>query len=112
MIQGGDPNGDGTGGAEKNILGEFSDNGVENNIPHVRGTISMARSSDPDSASSQFFIMHETTPSLDGQYAAFGNVTSGMEIVDAICENTPVEDSNGTVAPENQPKITKITLVD
>lgn len=112
MIQGGDPNGDGTGGAEKNILGEFSDNGVENNIPHVRGTISMARSSDPDSASSQFFIMHETTPSLDGQYAAFGNVTSGMEVVDAICENTPVEDSNGTVAPENQPKITKITLVD
>ena len=112
MIQGGDPNGDGTGGAEKNILGEFSDNGVENNIPHVRGTISMARSSDPDSASSQFFIMHETAPSLDGQYAAFGNVTSGMEVVDAICENTPVEDSNGTVAPENQPKITKITLVD
>ena len=112
MIQGGDPNGDGTGGAERNILGEFSDNGVENNIPHVRGTISMARSSDPDSASSQFFIMQETTSSLDGQYAAFGNVTSGMEVVDAICENTPVEDSNGTVAPENQPKITKVTIVD
>ena len=112
MIQGGDPSGDGTGGSDETIKGEFSANGVENNIPHVRGTISMARSSDYDSASSQFFIMQETSDSLDGQYAAFGNVTSGMEVVDAICENTPVEDSNGTVAPENQPRIAKITLVD
>jgi len=112
MIQGGDPSGDGTGGSDETIKGEFSANGVENNIPHVRGTISMARASDPDSASSQFFIMQETTPSLDGQYAAFGTVTSGMEVVDAICENTPVEDSNGTVAPENQPKIAKISIVD
>ena len=112
MIQGGDPNGDGTGGAEKNIKGEFSSNGVENNIPHVRGTISMARSQDPDSASSQFFIMQETAEHLDGEYAAFGNVTSGIEVVDAICENVPVEDANGTVAPENQPVISKISVVD
>lgn len=112
MIQGGDPNGDGTGGSEKNIKGEFSSNGVENNIPHVRGTISMARAQDPDSASSQFFIMQETSESLDGEYAAFGNVTSGIEVVDAICESVPVEDSNGTVAPENQPVISSITLVD
>lgn len=112
MIQGGDPSGDGTGGSDETIKGEFSANGVENNIPHVRGTISMARSSDYDSASSQFFIVQDTSDSLDGQYAAFGNVTSGMEVVDAICENTPVEDSNGTVAPENQPKIAKVSIVD
>lgn len=112
MIQGGDPNGDGTGGSDETITGEFSANGVENNIPHVRGTVSMARSSDYDSASSQFFIMHATDSSLDGLYAAFGTVTSGMEVVDAICESVPVEDSNGTVAAENQPVISSITLVD
>ena len=112
MIQGGDPSGDGTGGSDETIKGEFSANGVDNNIPHVRGTISMARSSDYDSASSQFFIVQDTSDSLDGQYAAFGNVTSGMEVVDTICANTPVEDSNGTVAPENQPKIAKISIVD
>lgn len=112
MIQGGDPNGDGTGGSDETITGEFSANGVENNIPHVRGTVSMARSSDYDSASSQFFIMHATDSSLDGLYAAFGTVTSGMEVVDAICESVPVEDSNGTVAAENQPIISSITLVD
>lgn len=112
MIQGGDPNGDGTGGSDETITGEFSANGVENNIPHVRGTVSMARSSDYDSASSQFFIMHATDSSLDGLYAAFGTVTSGMEVVDAICESVPVEDSNGTVAAENQPVISSITLAD
>ena len=112
MIQGGDPNGDGTGGSSQNIKGEFSKNGVENPISHVRGTISMARSSAYDSGSSQFFIMHKTTTSLDGQYAAFGNVTSGIEVVDAICEKVQVEDSNGTVAAANQPVITKITVVD
>lgn len=111
MIQGGDPNGDGTGGSDETITGEFSANGVENNIPHVRGTVSMARSSDYDSASSQFFIMHATDSSLDGLYAAFGTVTSGMEVVDSICESVPVEDSNGTVAAENQPVISSITLV-
>ena len=84
MIQGGDPLGNGTGGSDETIKGEFSSNGVENNISHKRGVISMARSSDPDSASSQFFIMHETSPHLDGQYAAFGHVVSGMDAVDEI----------------------------
>ena len=112
MIQGGDPNGDGTGGSGQTIKGEFSANGVSNPISHVRGTISMARSSAYDSASSQFFIMQKTTSSLDGQYAAFGNVTSGIEVVDAIAGQTPVQDSNGTVAPADQPKIAKITITD
>ena len=113
MIQGGDPAGDGTGGSGRTITGEFSANGVDNSIPHVRGTISMARASDPDSASSQFFIMQETTPSLDGQYAAFGTVTSGMEVVDAICEKVPVADEqSGLVAPENQPVISSVEILD
>ena len=113
MIQGGDPLGNGTGGSGTNIKGEFSANGVTNAITHVRGTISMARgSNDYDSASSQFFIMHKTDTTLDGQYAGFGTVTSGMEIVDDLAENTPVEDKNGTVAPENQPKIVTIRVVD
>ena len=84
MIQGGDPLGNGTGGSDETIKGEFSSNGVENNISHKRGVISMARSSDPDSASSQFFIMHKTSPHLDGSYAAFGKVIEGMEVADAI----------------------------
>ena len=113
MIQGGDPSGDGTGGSDRTIKGEFSQNGVTNSIPHVRGTISMARANDPDSASSQFFIMQATTPSLDGSYAAFGTVTSGMEVVDAICEEVPVADEqSGLVAPENQPVIASITITD
>ena len=90
MIQGGDPNHNGTGGSEKTIKGEFSANGVENNISHTRGTISMARSSDMDSASSQFFIVQTDSTSLDGQYAGFGHVTSGMEIVDQICKDAVV----------------------
>ena len=105
MIQGGDPNGDGTGGADQTIKGEFSSNGVENEISHTRGTISMARAQDPDSASSQFFIVQEDSDYLDGNYAAFGHVTSGMEIVDQICKDVPVEDDNGTVKAENQPVI-------
>lgn len=112
MIQGGDPMGNGTGGSENSIKGEFSANGVENSISHVRGVISMARSNMPDSASSQFFIVHEDSVFLDGQYAAFGHVTDGMEIVDQICENTPVQDDNGTVATEDQPSITSIKVVD
>ncbi len=112
MIQGGDPDGDGTGGSDQCIKGEFTQNGVSNPISHVRGTISMARSSEFDSASSQFFIMHATNTSLDGKYAAFGNVTSGLEVVDAIAEQTPVQDSNGTVASADQPKISKVTVVD
>ena len=110
MIQGGDPLGNGTGGSDETIKGEFSDNGVENDISHVRGTISMARSSDPDSASSQFFIVHQDSTYLDGQYAAFGHVTDGMDVVDAICEDTPVQDGNGTVAADDQPVITSITI--
>ena len=85
MIQGGDPLGNGTGGSDETIKGEFSSNGVENNISHKRGVISMARSSDPDSASSQFFIMHQDSTYLDGEYAAFGKVTKGMKVVDKIC---------------------------
>ena len=112
MIQGGDPNGDGTGGADQTIKGEFSSNGVENEISHTRGTISMARAQDPDSASSQFFIVQEDSDYLDGNYAAFGHVSSGMEIVDQICKDVPVEDDNGTVKAENQPVIEKITITD
>lgn len=112
MIQGGDPLGNGTGGSDKTIKGEFSENGVENSISHVRGTISMARSQDYDSASSQFFIMHKDNPGLDGQYAAFGTVTKGMEVVDKICEDTQVEDENGTVSAENQPVIKSIKVID
>ena len=112
MIQGGDPNGDGSGGSSRTIKGEFSSNGVDNSIDHVRGVISMARSSLPNSASSQFFIVQEDSPHLNGEYAAFGHVTSGMEIVDAICEDVQVEDTNGTVLPENQPVITSIKVVE
>ena len=112
MIQGGDPLGTGMGGSDKNIKGEFSANGVQNSISHVRGTISMARSQSYNSASSQFFIVHEDSTFLDGQYAAFGKVTSGMEIVDKICEDTKVEDDNGTVLQENQPVIEKVTMID
>ncbi len=112
MIQGGDPEGTGMGGSSENIKGEFVANGVKNTISHVRGTISMARSSAYNSASSQFFIVHEDSTFLDGQYAGFGKVTSGIEIVDKICENTQVEDDNGTVLKENQPVIEKITMID
>ena len=112
MIQGGDPLGNGTGGSSKTIKGEFASNGVKNSISHVRGTISMARSSMPNSASSQFFIVHKDSTFLDGQYAAFGTVTSGMEVVDKICAETAVEDDNGTVAKNNQPVIEKITMID
>ena len=112
MIQGGDPNGNGTGGSEKTIKGEFSANGVENDSSHVRGVISMARANDPDSGSSQFFIVHEDSTFLDGQYAAFGHVTDGMDVVDAICEAVPVQDNNGTVAAADQPVITAVTVVD
>lgn len=109
MIQGGDPNGDGTGGSKQTIKGEFSANGVDNPLKHTRGVISMARSQSYDSASSQFFIMHEDTSSLDGQYAAFGCAYSGMDIVDKICDDVKIEDSNGTVSKKNQPVIESIT---
>ena len=112
MIQGGDPEGTGRGGSDETIKGEFSENGVKNDISHERGVISMARSSDPDSASSQFFIVHEDSTFLDGEYACFGYVTDGMDVVDAICEDTKVEDNNGTVAKENQPVIESIKVID
>ena len=111
MIQGGDPAGNGTGGPGWTIKGEFSLNGVKNDLKHERGVLSMARANDPDSAGSQFFIMHEDAPHLDGSYAAFGKVLSGMEIVDAICANTPVG-YNGAVNPADQPVILSIREID
>ncbi len=112
MAQGGCPLGNGTGNSGKNIKGEFSSNGVDNPLKHERGVLSMARSSDPDSASCQFFIMHADAPHLDGSYAAFGRVLSGMGVVDALCLNTNVTDSNGTVPKEDQPVITEIIRAD
>ncbi len=111
MIQGGDPNGDGTGGSDKNILGEFKENGVSNPLPHTRGVISMARSQDKNSASSQFFIVHENAPHLDGQYASFGQVVEGMEIVDKIVSSTKAG-KNGAVEKANQPVIESIQMLD
>ena len=108
MIQGGDPLGTGIGGSKDNVKGEFLANGVPNKINHTRGIISMARSMDKNSASSQFFIVHQDSLFLDGQYAGFGKVTSGIEVVDAICKNTKVVDDNGTVLKENQPIIDSI----
>lgn len=111
MVQGGSPGGVGYGGSGNYIKGEFANNGVRNEITHVRGTISMARGEGNDSGSSQFFIVHKDSTYLDGNYAGFGHVTSGMEIVDQIAE-TPVEDSNGTTLPENRPVIKSITVID
>ena len=109
MIQGGDPEHNGMGGSSENIKGEFAANGVNNPISHKRGAISMARASDYNSASSQFFIVHEDALFLDGQYAAFGHVTEGMETVDAIAKLVLPIDGNGTVPFDRQPVITKIT---
>ena len=112
MIQGGDPNGNGTGGSDQTIVGEFSANGYENNISHVRGVISMARANDYDSASSQFFIMHEDGTYLDGQYAGFGWVVDGMDVVDAIAEDANPIDNNGTIPADEQPVIESIVISD
>lgn len=112
MIQGGDPNGNGTGGADETIKGEFANNGVDNPLSHTRGALSMARAREMDSASSQFFIVHQDSPSLDGDYAVFGYVTEGMEIVDKICEDIQTEDANGTVAAGDQPVIESIEVID
>ncbi|CDB28798.1 peptidyl-prolyl cis-trans isomerase [Firmicutes bacterium CAG:582] len=106
MMQGG------AGNSRNTIKGEFSSNGITNNISHVRGTISMARSSDPDSASTQFFIVQSDSTYLDGNYAAFGTVTNGMDVVDKVCKNVDVEDNNGTVALENQPVIEYIKVIE
>lgn len=112
MMQGGDPTGTGTGGSEETIKGEFSQNGVANSLSHTRGAISMARSQRYDSASSQFFIVHQDSTYLDGQYACFGYVTEGMDIVDDICENTTGQDGNGFVPEENRPVIETIEVVE
>ncbi len=117
MMQGGDPNGNGSGGSDKNIVGEFLSNGYNNTISHKRGVISMARQGDPyndapyyNTASSQFFIMHEDNEGLDGDYAAFGFVTEGMDVVDAVCTNVKPVDNNGTIPSYAQPVIKSITI--
>ena len=110
MMQGGDPKGDGTGGSDKTIVGEFTANGYDNKLSHLRGVISMARSQMYDSASSQFFIVHQDSTFLDGQYAAFGYVTEGMTIVDEICTTVTPVDNNGTIPAANQPIIEKIVI--
>ena len=108
MIQGGDPEGTGMGGSKEKIKGEFASNGVKNDLKHTRGVISMARSMMKDSASSQFFIMHQDAPHLDGDYAAFGKVVEGMDVVDEIAEcetgwgDRPVQDQ----------RMAKVYLVD
>lgn len=110
MMQGGDPNGDGTGNAGKTVEGEFAENGFDNPISHVRGVISMARAKAYNSASCQFFIVHEdSTESLDGKYAAFGHVISGIEIVDKVCEDAK-PGYNGAILPDEQPVIKSITI--
>ena len=112
MVQGGDPLGNGTGGSDKKIKGEFAENGVDNPITHVRGAVSMARAQDMDSASSQFFIVQADSDFLDGQYAGFGYVMDGMEIVDKICRDAKPVDGNGTIPADQQPVIESIRIVE
>ena len=138
MMQGGDPEGNGTGGSDENIVGEFSLNGYTNNISHIRGTISMARSGSGyeqylamgykmsdlpadaksdieracNSGSSQFFIMHKDNTGLDGSYAAFGRVTEGMDVVDAVCEDANPTDDNGTIPASEQPVIESVKIIE
>ena len=112
MIQGGDPNKDGTGGSKETIKGEFKNNGVINTISHKRGVVSMARRRDANSTNSQFFIMHKDNTNLDGSYAAFGHVTSGMDVVDTIIKNTSTYgDENGIVPVDKQPVIEYIKII-
>lgn len=116
MAQGGCPYGTGTGDSGKDIVGEFSANSIENNVKHVRGTISMARGDDPNSASSQFFIVHETsdknTIALDGNYAAFGMVTRGMSVIDKMIRSSVKKGYTESVASKDQPIIESITIVE
>ena len=112
MIQGGDPRGNGTGGSDEKIKGEFKQNGVDNPISHVKGVISMARSNQPDSASSQFFITVADSTFLDGAYAAFGRVTEGMEVAEKIAKDVKPVDNNGSVMPDEQPVIESIVITD
>lgn len=109
MIQGGDPEGSGMGGPGYSIKGEFSQNGVENNLKHEEGVLSMARSMHPDSAGSQFFIMHKNSPHLDGAYAAFGKVIEGMEYVDSIAE-TKTDYSDRPMTPQIMKEVTVETF--
>ncbi|WP_456113249.1 peptidylprolyl isomerase [Ruminococcus sp.] len=114
MAQGGDPSGDGTGGSSETIKGEFSQNGVENNLSHTRGVVSMARSNDPDSASSQFFICYSDDDTfLDGQYAAFGKVTEGMDVVDSFLKVERSLGSDGAQSSPNQDIVMeKVKMID
>ena len=109
MIQGGCPEGNGTGGPGWTIKGEFAANGVKNDLKHTRGVLSMARAMDPDSAGSQFFIMHEDAPHLDGQYAAFGAVTEGIEVVDQIA-GTRTDRNDRPTEPQVMKKVTVETF--
>ena len=106
MIQGGDPDGTGCGGPGYSIKGEFAANGVKNDLKHTRGVISMARAMDPNYAGSQFFIMHEDAPHLDGQYAAFGKMTDGFDTLDEIAQT----DTDRMDRPRNEQKIESITI--
>lgn len=110
MMQGGAPNGSANGTANKKIIGEFTANGHKNDLSHTRGAISMARTSNYNGASCQFFIVHEDSKSLDGLYAVFGYVTEGMDVVDAVCESAEPTDNNGTIPKDKQPVIKSIKI--
>lgn len=113
MIQGGCPDGTGWGGSGRHIIGEFSDNGIDNPLAHERGVLSMARQGhDYDSATSQFFIMHGNSPHLDGAYASFGRVIYNIGVVDSIVESVTPLDNNGTIDPADHPVINEIRLVN
>ena len=112
MIQGGCPDGTGMGGPGYSIRGEFTQNRFKNDLKHTAGVLSMARAMHPDSAGSQFFIMHQDSTYLDGEYAAFGKVTKGMKVVDKICEDATPTDGNGTIEKADQPVIESIRMVD
>ena len=108
MIQGGDPLGNGMGGSKERIVGEFRANGYQNNLRHTRGVLSMARAMDPNSASSQFFIMHADAPHLDGSYAAFGRIIEGIETVDEIA-SIPTDRADRPRVPQ---RIARMTIVE
>ena len=110
-MQGGDPQGNGFGGSDETIVGEFTANGYDNPLSHTRGAISMARANDYNSASSQFFIMQEDVSAMwDGKYAVFGYVMEGIEVVDAVCAAAEPTDGNGTIPAEKQPVMTAVTI--
>ena len=112
MIQGGDPNGDGTGNTATRIYGEFKSNGFENKLSHTKGVLSMARSRDYNSATCQFFIMVGDETRLDGDYAAFGKVIEGIDIIESVMASIKTNDPNGLISPEKQPIIEKIEMIE